>query len=347
MHNWLSIPIARLDESTKQQAKEHQKKLTKPLGSLGKLESIAIQFATWQQCNKPQLNNIHISIFAADHGIADEGVSAFPQAVTAEMVKNFAKGGAAISVLVHNIDADFEIIDVGVKNFSTNFHPVISQRASNGTNNFAKQAAMNNAELDIALQAGFDAAERAKKVDLFIGGEMGIANTSSATAIACRLLNMTPQELTGAGTGLDSQGIQHKITVLEQALELHQSNNNHPLDSLLTVGGFEIAALTGAYIRCAQISLPIVVDGFISSVAALLAIKIQPKVQNWMLFSHTSAEQGHKLILNVLHADPILNLGMRLGEGSGAAVAVPIIQQALLLHNNMATFADAGVSEKT
>ena len=346
MYKWLSTPIAKLDKKTQHQAEEHQKILTKPLGSLGKLESIAIQFATWQQCNSPQLSNIHISIFAADHGIANEGVSVFPQAVTAEMVKNFAKGGAAISVLARNMGANFEIIDVGVKDFSNNFKQIISQRAGNGTANFIQQAAMTNAELNSALQAGFDAAERAKQAHLFIGGEMGIANTTSATAIACRLLNMTPQELAGAGTGLDSQGVQHKIAVLEQVLIFHQSNNNHPLDSLLTVGGFEIAALTGAYIRCAQLGLPILVDGFISSVAALLAIKIQASVQNWMLFAHTSAEQGHKRILAALQTDPILNLEMRLGEGSGAAIAVPIIQQALLLHNKMATFADAGVSEK-
>jgi len=205
---------------------------------------------------------------------------------------------------------------------------------------------MTESELNSALQAGFDAAERAKQADLFIGGEMGIANTSSATAMACHLLDLSPTELTGAGTGLDQQGIQHKTNILEHALALHKPNNN-PLDCLLNVGGFEIAALTGAYIRCAQIGVPVLVDGFITTAAALLAIKIQADVKNWMLFAHTSAEQGHRLMLEALKVEPLLNLSMRLGEGSGAAVAVPIIQQALLLHNNMATFADAGVSEKS
>ena len=347
MYNWLYSPVTLPCKNTMQQAENHQNILTKPLGSLGKLESIAIQFAAYQASNKPNLEKIHISIFAADHGIADENVSAFPQAVTAEMVKNFVAGGAAISVLSRHLNANLEIIDVGVKGFPLNFEGVISQRSGDGTANFIKQAAMTAEQLDTALQAGFDAAERAKQADLFIAGEMGIANTSSATAIACRLLDLPPQELAGAGTGLDKQGIQHKISILEQALAYHKAIDDSPLDSLQKLGGFEVAALTGAYIRCAQLGIPILVDGFITSVAALVAVKIQSKVKNWMLFAHTSAEQGHQRILKSLDVDPILNLNMRLGEGSGAAIAVPIIQQALLLHNNMASFADAGVSEKT
>ena len=343
----VSSPVASIDHTIQKQAESHQSNLTKPLGSLGKLETLAIKFAAWQGHIKPSLNATHISIFAADHGIADEAVSAFPQAVTAEMVKNFARGGAAISVLANNLGAHFEIIDTGVKDFSIDDKQIISARVGNATTNFSKQAAMTKDQLDLALQVGFDAAERAKQAGCFIGGEMGIANTTAATAMSCLLLDKSPQELAGAGTGLDEQGIQHKITVIETALALHKPHIESPLDILQTVGGFEIAALVGAYIRCAQLGLPILVDGFITSAAALQAVHINPDVRNWMLFSHTSAEQGHHLILDALEADPILNLGMRLGEGSGAAMAIPIIQQALSLHNNMATFAEAGVSEKS
>lgn len=344
--DWLSSPVAPIDDTIQQQASRHQNNLTKPLGSLGKLESLAIQFSAWQGKTTPTLSKIHISVFAADHGIADESVSAFPQAVTAEMVKNFSSGGAAISVLAKNLGADFEIIDTGVKNFSAH-NGVLVSRSGNATANFSKQAAMTYHELNLSLQTGFNAAEHAKLADCFIGGEMGISNTTSATAMSCLLLGLSPQKLTGAGTGLDEKGIQHKTTVIENALKLHQPAIQSSIDVLLSVGGFEIAALVGAYIHCAQLGVPILVDGFISSVAALQAIRIQPNVRDWMLFSHRSAEQGHTLILAALDANPILDLNMRLGEGSGAAIAIPVIQQALLLHNNMATFTEAGVSNKS
>lgn len=343
----ISSPVTPINQEFCEQATVHQNTLTKPPGSLGKLEALAIKFAAWQATIKPTLDAVHISIFAADHGIAEESVSAFPQSVTAEMVKNFARGGAAISVLANTINAKFEIIDTGVKDFSSPSEKIISQPAGNATANFSKQAAMTNNQLQLALQAGFDAAERAKDANCFIGGEMGIANTTSATAMACLILNQSPEALAGAGTGLDEQGIQHKIAVIESALALHKPQIQSPIDVLLTVGGFEIAALVGAYIRCAQLGIPILVDGFITTAAALQAVHIKPEVRQWMLFAHISAEQGHFLLLEALQADPILNLGMRLGEGSGAAMTIPIIRHALSLHNNMATFAEAGVSEKS
>jgi len=343
--HWLDKTIAPLHKTAQSKAMRYQDSLTKPRHSLGVLESLAIQFATWQGNYKPCLEQSHISVFAADHGIAAEQVSAFPQAVTAEMVKNFVQGGAAISVLANYSQTRLEIIDVGVKDFSP-IQGVISQRAGNATANFCKQNALLAVELEHALKAGYDAAERARGSQLFIGGEMGIANTSAATAIACLLLNKAPQQLTGAGTGLDQAGIQHKIAILEKALQRCNmlSHTTPPLEILLAVGGFEIAALTGAYLHCAQLGIPILVDGFIASVAALLSIRIQADSRQWMLFSHTSAEYGHQKILDAMQAKPILNLDMRLGEASGAAIAIPIIQQALLLHSQMATFAEAGVS---
>jgi nicotinate-nucleotide--dimethylbenzimidazole phosphoribosyltransferase len=346
--DWLDNAIAPLYKAARSQAMRYQDSLTKPRHSLGVLESLAIQFATWQGDYKPCLEQIHISVFAADHGIAAEQVSAFPQAVTAEMVKNFVRGGAAISVLANYSHASLEIIDVGVKDFSP-LQGVISQRVANATANFCKQNAMLAVELEHALKAGYDAAERARGNQLFIGGEMGIANTSAATAIACLVLDKAPQQLTGAGTGLDQAGVQHKIAILEKALQRCNTPSHpttQPLDILLAVGGFEIAALTGAYLHCAQLGIPILVDGFIASVAALLCIRIQADSRQWMLFSHTSAEYGHQKILDAMQAKPILNLNMRLGEASGAAIAIPIIQQALLLQSQMATFAEAGVSNK-
>jgi nicotinate-nucleotide--dimethylbenzimidazole phosphoribosyltransferase len=353
---WLNDSIARLDKQAVSDASDYQNNLTKPQYSLGYLEDIVLQFSAWQGNYKPSLEHIHISVFAADHGIAEEGVSAFPQAVTAEMVKNFVNGGAAISVLARHLRAKLEIIDVGVKDFKPS-HGVISQRVGNGTANFLYNDAMSVSQLEQSLQTGYAAAQRAYTTasQIFIGGEMGIANTSSATAIACLLLAQTPQQLTGAGTGLNQVGIQHKISILEQAL-LRCNDVNKDIKSsatqqqalkiLVTLGGFEIAALTGAYLRCSQLGIPILVDGFIASVAALLSISIQPKSRDWMLFAHTSAEQGHKHILTAMNAKPILNLAMRLGEASGAAVSIPIIQQALLLHHQMASFAEAGVTNK-
>ena len=344
MNQWLNAPIARPDQVTQQYAEHYQTTLTKPCHALGQLESIAIQFAAWQGCNQPMLDKVHISIFAADHGIAEEQVSAFPQSVTAEMVRNFVQGGAAISVLANFLPAKLEIIDVGVKDLPS-MSGIISQRVGNATANFCYKNAMTEMELSAAFLAGHAAAERARSSQLFIGGEMGIANTTSATAIACLLLDQAPQQLAGAGTGLDQAGIQHKIAILEQALSRCKIQHQSAQSILLAVGGFEIAALTGAYIRCAQLGIPILVDGFISSVAALLSVSIQKQTKKWMLFAHTSAEYGHKKILSALQANTLLNLDMRLGEGSGAALSYPLLRSACLLHSHMASFAQAGVSE--
>ena len=207
---------------------------------------------------------------------------------------------------------------------------------------------MTEEQLAQALQAGQAAALRAKQdgAQLFIGGEMGIANTTSASAIACALLQESPQLLAGPGTGLDGKGVERKAAVIQRALDLHRANLVQPLDVLRHLGGFEIAALSGAYLAAAQNGLPVLVDGFISSVAALAAVHIQSGVRDWLLFAHASAEPGHRRVLAALDAEPLLQLGMRLGEGSGAATAVPLLQLACALHNNMATFAEAGVSDK-
>ncbi len=349
---WMEAPCAHMDESIREAATSRQSQLTKPAGSLGRLEKVAIQLAALQQREKPAVDRISIVVFAADHGVAEEGVSAFPQEVTAQMVMNFLQGGAAISVMARLLKADLDVIDVGILSPLPEQEGLLLARAGSGTANSSKQAAMTVEQLNIALQAGCDAVDRAvdKKAELFIGGEMGIGNTTSASALYCALLDLTPEQATGAGTGLDDDGIKHKTEIIERILRLHRASIDQEktaLEWLRCVGGFEIVALTGAYLRAAQQGLPVLIDGFISSVAALCAVRLQPEAINWMFFSHLSAEQGHRVALESLGQQPLLNLGMRLGEGSGAAVAVSLMQSACALHNSMATFAEAAVATES
>ncbi len=337
--------IAAPDAAFLQRAQERQTQLTKPPGSLGMLEILAARLAAMQRRDNPRVDNIHVSIFAADHGIAEEGVSAFPQVVTQEMVKNFAAGGAAVNVLARQVNAGFEVVDVGLLQ-PVGLPNVIQQRAGSGTANFKRQPAMSVKQLDIACAAGRLAVQRAltANADLFIGGEMGIANTASASAIAAALLQIPAVEITGAGTGLNTGQILHKAAIIETALQLHKPFLTEPLAILQYVGGFEIAALTAAYICAAQQQLPVIVDGFICSVAALLAVKINPGCTGWFFYGHRSEEKGHKIVLDALAGVPVLNLHMRLGEASGAVMAVPILQMACRLHNEMATFAQANIT---
>ncbi|MCK5387001.1 MAG: nicotinate-nucleotide--dimethylbenzimidazole phosphoribosyltransferase [Gammaproteobacteria bacterium] len=344
--NWLDKPIATIAEQSIQEANARQLQLTKPPGSLGKLEELAVKFSAIQKTQQPTVNNVQISIFAADHGIANENVSAFPQVVTTEMIKNFSRGGAAISVLAKELGARLEVIDLGTVVEAGKLDGVISNRIAAGTENFSQQAAMTEEQLDKALDAGAAAVQRAidAGAHVFIGGDMGIANTTSATALACAYLNKAAIELAGAGTGLDKKGVSHKAKVIDEALKKHNATNLDVREILRFFGGFEIAALTGAYIYAAQQALPVVIDGFITTAAALAAVKIKPECANWFIYAHQSHEQGHRLILEALNAEPLINLNMRLGEGSGAAVVIPLLKQACALHANMATFAEAGVS---
>ncbi|NOQ34818.1 MAG: nicotinate-nucleotide--dimethylbenzimidazole phosphoribosyltransferase [Methylococcaceae bacterium] len=326
-------------------ARQKQAQLTKPQGSLGMLEEIAVRLSAMQQTQTPKIEKVWVSVFAADHGIAAENVSAFPQAVSVEMVKNFAAGGAAVNVLSRHVHADFEVIDVGLLQTLT-LKNIVTDKSAQGTANFSHQAAMTVPQLNHALTAGKNAVKRAQahQAQLFIGGEMGIANTSSASAIACALLKQSPNALTGAGTGLNSEAIAHKAQVIEHALKLHQQQLDNPLKVLQFLGGFEIAALVGAYIFAAQQQLPVLVDGFIATAAALVAITINREVQDWLIYAHQSEEKGHQQILQALNAKPLLNLAMRLGEASGAVVAVPLLQMACKLHNEMATFKQAHIT---
>ena len=345
--NWMQEQARPVSSEHERQARERQAELTKPPGSLGRLEDLAVCLAGMQYRLRPWIEKPVIRIFAADHGVVEEGVSAFPQEVTVQMIQNFAHGGAAISVLARQMNADFQVINMGT------VHPVpdhkyIRQAAiGKGTRNFCREPAMTREQLEASLAEGWRVVEeiRAAGADLFIGGEMGIGNTTAAAAVACALLGRPAVDLVGAGTGVDSAGLRNKIATVDRALAHHRAAGTDPVAILSCLGGFEIAALTGCYLRSAQAGIPVLVDGFICTAAALAAVRINDTIRPWLIFSHQSAEQGHRLLLESLEARPLLSLDMRLGEGSGAAVAFPVLQAACALHNQMATFAEAGVSE--
>jgi len=340
-------PIAAPSEPHRQAALHRQAQLTKPAGSLGELESLAVTLAGLQATNLPRIEQVCIAVFAADHGVCEEGISAFPQAVTGQMIANFVAGGAAISVMAKQLGAALEVINLGTVSPLPIDDGVIDEHIAPGTGNLARQPAMTDAQLQAALAAGDRAAQRAadRQADVFIGGEMGIGNTTSATALACALLGEDATALTGPGTGLTPEGVAHKAQVIAQALARH-GTRPEPLAVLASLGGFEIVALAGAFIGCAVRGIPVLVDGFIVSTAALAACQLRPQLRPWLLFAHQSREPGHQRLLHALDATPLLDLSLRLGEGSGAAVAVPLLRNACALHNQMATFADANVSNE-
>ena len=366
MTHWYHTPCPPLSERSRVAAQERQAQLTKPAGSLGRLEDIAIDFAGWQSNTKPVLEQVMVRVFAADHGVCAQQVSAFPQEVTAQMVVNFINGGAAICALSEVANADFSVVNMGL---ATPLPPINSKQlimcdVANGTADFSQTSAMTETQMQQALLAGqqvVESQERAGRqeratdsdVQLFVGGEMGIGNTTSAAAIYSALLAISPAQACGPGTGLSTQGVAHKAEVVERALSLHQLTRSEPTDTkshaetvLQRVGGFEIAALAGAYIAAAQRQLPSLVDGYITTAAALLAVRLNPTCRDWLMFAHRSAEPAHTLALESLRAEPLLDLGLRLGEGSGAATALPLIKSALAVHNNMATFEEAAVAAK-
>ncbi|MBU0499751.1 MAG: nicotinate-nucleotide--dimethylbenzimidazole phosphoribosyltransferase [Gammaproteobacteria bacterium] len=346
--HWIHNPCPATDSVVREAALRRQAQLTKPAGSLGRLEDLAVSLAAMQGTQQPSLDRVRIAVFVADHGVAARGVSAFPQAVTGEMVKNFAAGGAAISVLAGSLGAELEVINLGTINDPGPLAGVVYSPIAPSTVDFTQVAAMSTEQMEQALLAGAAAVERglAAGAQLLIGGDMGIGNTTAATALGCALLRQEPMALAGAGTGLDEVGISRKVAVIAEGLVLHRPYLANPLEALRRLGGFEIAALAGFYIRSAQAGLPVLVDGFIATSAALAAVSINPGCRDRLLFAHASAEPGHRFMVDALDARPLLDLGMRLGEGSGAAIALPLLRLACKLHNEMATFAEAAVSGK-
>jgi nicotinate-nucleotide--dimethylbenzimidazole phosphoribosyltransferase len=346
--DWFTAPAKSPDADAARLARARQDSLTKPPGAVGELETLVIQLAGLQGRARPRVDRIRISVFAADHGVAAEGISAFPQAVTAEMIRNFARGGAAISVLAQALGASLEVVNLGTVVDAGDWPQVRRCLLGPGTANLAREAAMTEAQCVAAMTVGRESVEHARLegADLFIGGDMGIGNTTAAAALACALLNAEPMTMVGPGTGLSADGVAHKAEVVGTALALHRGHLDDSAAALCSLGGFEIAALAGAYVTCARIGLPVLVDGFIATVAALVAARLCPRASEWWLFAHRSSEPGHARVLDALRARPILDLGMRLGEGSGAAMAVPILRLACELHDRMASFSEAGVSKK-
>ncbi|MGF1649890.1 MAG: nicotinate-nucleotide--dimethylbenzimidazole phosphoribosyltransferase [Hyphomicrobiaceae bacterium] len=339
--------------------------LTKPLRSLGRLEDVAVEVAAIQNTHNPAFAAVAAIVFAADHGVAARGVSAYPQAVTAQMVANFLAGGAAISVMARNVGLALEVVDVGVARACEGERTISTagavpsaagtrftiDKSAKGTRDFTVGPAMTEAEREAAFHAGAAAVGRALaachpgSLHGLVLGDMGIGNTSSATAIAAALLGREADELTGPGTGLDARGIARKASLIRSAIAKHALNASSDVRRVIvSVGGFEIAAMMGAMVEAARHRIVIVVDGYIAGVAMRAAARLCPAVRDVAIFSHRSAEPGHDAVLRALNAQPLLDLGMRLGEGSGAAVAVPLIRLACALHCDMATFTDAGVS---
>ena len=318
---------------------------TKPLGALGQLESLALQLGLIQRSETLAFNAPQMVVFAADHGVASEGVSAFPQAVTMQMVANMLAGGAAINVLARQHGFALQVVDVGVASDLPDHTQLIKRKIAHGTHNLAHGPAMTAHQLNAALQAGSDVlASLPGNVVAF--GEMGIANTSPAALLLHRLAGVSLIDATGRGTGLTDPQLAHKQTVLKRAAELHK-NATEPLDALAALGGFEIAMMTGAMLQAASERRVILVDGFIAGSAALVASTVAPAVKDYMVFCHRSAEHGHRLLLAHLKARPLLDLDMRLGEGTGALLAWPLVQSAALLLNEMASFESASISGKT
>ena len=322
--------------------------LTKPLGSLGRLEELAKQIAGITGKESPELKNKVIFIFASDHGVTEEGVSAFPKEVTAQMVYNFLNGGAGINVLANHVGARVMVADVGVC-VDLKPDPRLAVRKVNyGTKNMAKSAAMTREEAVKAIETGIDLfnAELKNGIDIAGTGEMGIGNTTAASAITASFTKKPVEEITGRGAGLDDKGLQKKIEIIKKVLALNKPDVSDPIDVLAKVGGFEIGGLAGVILAAASNKVPVVIDGFISGAAALVAYHIEPKVKDYMVAAHCSVESGHKIILDYLGLKPLLDLDLRLGEGTGGALGIGLADAAVKILTQMATFKSANVSEK-
>jgi len=321
---------------------------TKPRGSLGRLEDLACQIAAIRGTTAPGPANKAIVVMAADHGVAAEGVSAYPQEVTRQMLLNFARGGAAINVLARQARARLVVVDLGVAGPPLDEPAIVNRRIAPGTRNLVREPAMTRAEATAAIEAGIAIARELVNagVTVLAVGEMGIANTTSASALAAVLTDAPVELVVGRGTGIDDAALARKRDVIQRAIALHQPDPADPLDVLGKLGGLEIAGLAGAMLGAAAARVPVVVDGFIYGAAALIAARLTPAAARAMILAHASIEPGHRRVLAALGGAPLLDLGLGLGEASGAALALPLIDAALAILADMATFSSAGVSDR-
>ena len=340
--------IQPLDRSIEIAAQKQLDSLTKPQGSLGKLEELAHRIACIQGQVPPRLGRKLLFVFAADHGIADEGVSAYPKEVTAQMTANFLRGGAAINVLARHYGVDVEVVDMGVDHEFPNPGSLGDCKIRRGTANFSRGPAMTRAEAMRSVETGIRlvAEVAAEKLFFLAAGEMGIGNTSSAAAIFCALTGLAARDVAGRGTGVDSEIWARKVAAIERGLKLNRPDPQDAIDVLAKVGGLEIGAMAGVMLGAAAFRVPMMLDGYISGAAALLAVRMNPHVREVLIAAHLSGERGHRSMLDELRLMPILDLGMRLGEGTAACIAMGLAEASVRLACEMATFESAGVKEK-
>ena len=345
----ININIKPLDSQSQEDARSRQSTLTKPPGSLGKLEELSVQLAGIYQNPMHKIEKKMTVVAAGDHGIVSEGVSQYPQDVTGQMVLNFLTGGAAINTISRNSNSDIMVIDTGVKSELPDHPQLRSMRIAPGTENFAQQPAMTVEQAEKCINNGIDLANELSQqnIDLVACGEMGIGNTTPASAITAVICNKAPEEVTGRGTGINEESLNLKISVIDKSIRLHTPNPTDGIEVLSKIGGFEIRFLAGPMLGCASNNIAVLIDGFICTAAALIASVINPISKDYMLGSHQSVEPGHIIALEHLGIEPLLNLNLRLGEGTGAALVMPIVEAAMKCLTDMATFGEAGVSDSS
>lgn len=338
--------IKPLDSSAMVAAQQRQDMLTKPSGSLGRLEKLAIHVAGIKATPLPKIEHKTVIVMAADHGVVEEGISLYPQEVTRQMVVNFLKGGAAINVLAEHTGARVIVVDMGVKGGFPPLPGLVCKMIGFGTKNMTKGPAMSYDQARDCIEAGIQVVEMeiGKKLDIIATGDMGIGNTTASSAVFAAISGKPVKRVTGRGTGIGDRQLAHKIKVIETALKVNKPNPKDPVDVLAKVGGFEIGGLAGVILAGAAYRIPVVIDGFISSVAAVVAAALSPMVKDYLIASHLSAEAGHVSALEFLGLKPLLDLNMRLGEGTGAVLGICLVEAATKLLAQMATFAEAGVS---
>ncbi|MGZ9140646.1 MAG: nicotinate-nucleotide--dimethylbenzimidazole phosphoribosyltransferase [Nitrospira sp.] len=340
--------IQPVDVTLQKKAQARLDRLTKPLGSLGRLEELAVSYVAITGELKPNVPHAVVFTFAADHGVTLEGVSAYPREVTPQMVLNFLRGGAGVNVLAKHAGVDVRVVDIGVDYEFGSVPGLLDRKVMKGTDNLAVTSAMTRSQTEQAVMIGVELATEAVRegIGLIGTGEMGIGNTTPSAAITAVMTGRPVADVTGRGTGIDESSRRHKIAVIERALDLHRPNPADALDVLTKVGGLEIAGLAGLILGAAAARVPVVLDGFIAGAAALIAVGLQPLCREYLIASHRSVEQGHRVVLDQLRLQPLLDLDLRLGEGTGACLGMDLVCAAIKIYMEMATFDEAGVSDK-
>ncbi len=345
----ISLKVQPINKEYLELAWKRLNNLTKPVGSLGRLEEIAARLVAIYENSMPEIKGKAIFVFAADHGVVEEGVSAYPKEVTAQMVFNFLRGGAGINVLARHAGADVVVVDVGVDYDFGKIEGLVDRKVVHGSRNMTKGQALTREEALKCLEVGRELVKEyhAKGYNLFGTGDMGIGNTTPSSAIISVITGHPVEEVTGRGTGIDDETYRRKIEVIKRAIEVNKPDPNDPLDVLAKVGGPEVGAIAGVVLGCAELKIPVVVDGFIATAGALIAYALEKNVKDYIFSAHNSAEKGHKVALSYMGLKPLLDLNLRLGEGTGAALAMTIIEASLKIYREMATFEEAGVSKGT